>query len=168
VKLPIPRGRRAILALGVPLGLAAAGAFVFTTMSAAPKAPPVIPDPGQGQLGPMLVLDDKVINLTTATAGGYKYAKLGVTIEIRPSSASFYDLHGADRTKQETTELAKYTDQVPLLIDAVGMAVSSHDSASLTTADGRAKLKDELLVAAKKVLGDNVAIAVFFTNFVMQ
>ena len=168
MKLPIPKGRRAILALGIPLGLAAAGAFAFTTMSAGAKVVPPIPDPSPGQIGPMLVLDDKVINLTTATAGGYKYAKIGVTIEIRPSAASFYDLHGADRTKQETTELAKYTDQVPLLIDGVGMTVSSHDSATLTTSDGRAKLKDELLVAAKKVLGDNVVIAVFFTNFVMQ
>ena len=166
MRLPIPRGRRAILALGVPLGLAAAGAFVFTTVSAAPKAPAAIPDPGQ--LGPMLVLDDKVINLSTLVPGGYKYAKIGVTIELRPSAASFYDLHGADRTKQETTELAKYNDQIPLLIDAVGMTVSSHDSATLTTIDGRAKLKDELLAAAKKVLGDDVAVAVFFTNFVMQ
>jgi flagellar basal body-associated protein FliL len=168
VRLPIPRGRRAILALGVPLGLAAAGAFVFTTVSAAPKAPAAIPDPSPGQLGPMLVLDDKVINLSTLVPGGYKYAKIGVTIELRPSAASFYDLHGADRTKQETTELAKYNDQIPLLIDAVGMTVSSHDSATLTTIDGRAKLKDELLAAAKKVLGDDVAVAVFFTNFVMQ
>jgi len=120
VKLPIPKGRRAILAIGLPLGLAAAGGFLFMQMSAAPSAPLKIPDPTQGQLGPMLALDDKVINLTTTTPGGYKYAKVGVTIELRPTAASFYDLHGTDRTKQETVELAKHTEDLPLLIDAVG------------------------------------------------
>jgi flagellar basal body-associated protein FliL len=168
VKLPIPKGRRAILALGVPLGLAAAGALVFTQMSAVPSAPPAIPDPSPGQLGPMLALDDKVINLSSTTPGGYKYAKVGVTIELRPSAATFYALHGDARTKEETTELAEHTEQVPLLIDAVGGVVSAHDSSTLTSADGRSKLKAELLAAAKKVLGSDEVIDVFFTDFVMQ
>jgi flagellar basal body-associated protein FliL len=168
VKLPIPRGRRAILALGVPLGLAAAGALIFTQMSAGAAGPPAVPDPGQGQLGPMLALTDQVINLSSGNGGTYKYAKVGVTIELRPSAKSFYDLHGTDRTKQETTELATYTDQIPLLQDAVGSIVSAHDSTTLTSADGRAKLKVELLTAIKAVLGDNLVIAVFFTDFVMQ
>jgi len=168
VRLPIPRGRRAILALGVPLGLAAAGGFLFMQMSASPSAPPRIPDPSPGQLGPMLALDDKVINLSQATPGGYKYAKIGVTIELRPSVKSFYDLHGTERTKQETTELAKHTEDLPLLIDAVGGVVSAHDSSTLTTPDGRAALKAELLAAARKVLGTDEVIDVFFTDFVMQ
>jgi flagellar basal body-associated protein FliL len=152
----------------VPLGLAAAGALIFTQMSAGAGGPPAVPDPAQGQLGPMLALSDQVINLSSGNGGTYKYAKVGVTIELRPSAKSFYDLHGTDRTKQETTELATYTDQIPLLQDAVGSIVSAHDSTTLTSADGRAKLKTELLVAVKAVLGDNVVIAVFFTDFVMQ
>jgi flagellar basal body-associated protein FliL len=168
VKLPIPKGRRAILAIGLPLGLAAAGGFLFMQMSAAPKAPPKIPDPNAGQLGPMLALDSKVINLTTTTPGGYKYAKIGVSIELRPSAASFYEMHGTERTKQETVELAKHTEDVPVLVDAVGGVVSAHDSSTLTTPDGRAKLKAELLAAAKKILGPDEVIDVFFTDFVMQ
>jgi flagellar basal body-associated protein FliL len=168
VKLPIPKGRRAILAIGLPLGLAAAGGFLFMQMSAAPSVPLKIPDPTQGQLGPMLALDDKVINLTTTTPGGYKYAKVGVTIELRPTAASFYDLHGTDRTKEETLELAKHTEDLPLLIDAVGGVVSAHDSSTLTTPDGRATLKTELLAAARKILGSDEVIDVFFTDLVMQ
>ncbi len=168
MSLPIPHGRRAILALGVPLGLAAAGALVFTQLMAAPTAPPAIPDPSPGQLGPMLALEDKVINLSSSTPGGFKYAKIGVTIELRPSAASFYDLHGADRTKEETTQLDEHAEQVPLLIDAVGGVVSAHDSSELTTVDGRAKLKAELLAAMKKVLGPEEVLDVFFTDFVMQ
>jgi len=168
VRLPIPKGRRAILVLGVPVGLAAAGALIFTQMSAASKVPPPIPGPSQGQFGPMLALDDKVINLSTSTPGGYKYAKVGVTIELRPTTASFYGMHGTERTKEETTELAAYADAVPLLDDAIGATVSAHDSSTLTTADGRAKLKAELLAAIKKILGDGNVIDLLFTDFVMQ
>jgi flagellar basal body-associated protein FliL len=168
VKLPIPRGRRAILALGVPLGLAAAGALVFTQMSAGAVAPPPVPDPSAGQIGPVLALDDKVINLTNGNGGTYKYAKIGVSIELRPSTAGFYKLHGKERTTSETTELANYTDDVPLLVDAVGSIVSAHDSSTLTSADGRDKLKTELLAEFKKILGDSTVISVLFTDFVMQ
>ncbi len=168
MKLPIPRGRRAILALGVPLGLAAAGALVFTQVAGGSKAPPAIPNPAPGQLGPMLALDDQVINLAGTTPDSYKYAKVGVTIELRPTTASFYNMHGADRTKEETAELAAYTDDLPLLQDAVGSVVSAHDSSTLTTPDGRAQLKSQLLAAVKTVLGQDIVVAVFFTDFVMQ
>jgi flagellar basal body-associated protein FliL len=168
VKLPIPKGRRAILALGVPLGLAAAGALVFTQMSAGAGAPPKVLDPGQGQIGPILALDTRVVNLTATTTGEYKYAKIGVSIELRPAAASFYNLHGADRTKAEKTELDKYSETVPLLVDAIGQVVSAHDSATLTSADGRDKLKTELMGAFKKILGDETVLKVLFTDFVMQ
>lgn len=167
MKLPIPKGRRAILVLGLPLGLAAAGALVFTQMSAS-KAPAAVADPSQGQFGPMLALSDQVINLSQATPGGYKYAKIGVTIEVRPAAASFYELHGTERTKEETTELAAYADAVPLLQDAIGMTVASHDSSTLTTTAGRSALKAELLVSARKILGGTDVIDVFFTDLVMQ
>jgi len=137
-------------------------------MSAPKAGPPAVPDPGVGQIGPVLALDSKVINLTTLSAGGYKYAKIGVSIELRPKAAAFYELHGKERTTSETTELANYTDAVPLLVDAVGTVVSAHDSNTLTTADGRDKLKTELLAAFKKILGDSTVIRVLFTDFVMQ
>lgn len=168
MKLPIPKGRRAILVLGLPLGLAAAGGFAFMQMSASPKAPPAIPDPSPGQVGPMLALDDRVINLTTTSAGAFKYAKVGLTVELRPAAASFYELHGTERTKAEKTELDKHTEAVPLLLDALGSVVSAHDSSTLTTPDGRSKLKSELLVAMRKVLGEDEVLDIYFTDFVMQ
>jgi flagellar basal body-associated protein FliL len=167
VKLPIPKGKRAILILGIPLGLAAAGGFVFMQMSAA-KAPTTVPDPAADQHGAMLALNDTVINLSVDSAGSYKYAKIGVTIEMRPAAASFYSLHATERTKEETTELGAYTDAIPLLQDAVGTTVASHDSTTLTTAAGRSALKAELLVSARKILGDSNVIDVFFTDLVMQ
>ena len=168
MKLPIPKGRRAILALGVPLGLAAAGGFLFMQMSAPPKVTPKVPDPAVGQVGPILALDSRTINLPVGNAGGFKYAKVAISIELRPSVASFYDLHGTARTKQETTELDKYTDAVPLLLDALGSTVALQDSTTLTTADGRAKLKAALRTAFEKVLGADVVLDLYFTDFLMQ
>jgi flagellar basal body-associated protein FliL len=169
MSLPIPKGKRAILVLGLPLGLAAAGAFAFMQMSAAGSTPPpAVPDPGAGQVGPILALEDRVINLSTADVTSYKYAKIGVSIEVRPAAESFYELHGAERTKAEATELEKYQDQVPRLLDALGSVVSAHDSSTLTTPDGRAQLKEELLEAFRTILGTEDVIDVFFTNFVMQ
>lgn len=168
MKLPIPHGRRAILVLGVPLGLAAAGALAFTMMSGGAPTPPV-PDPAAGQHGPMLALENRVINLATGTTtGAFKYAKVAVTLELRPEAASFYGLSAEARAKQEKTETDKVAENVPLLLDALGTVVSSHDSASLTSPDGRAKLKVELLAAMRKVLGDREVIDVYFTDFVMQ
>jgi flagellar basal body-associated protein FliL len=167
VKLPIPKGKRAILILGIPLGLAAAGGFVFMQMSAA-KTPTSVSDPATGQHGPMLALADTVINLSVDAAGGYKYAKIGVTIEVRPDAASFYTLAADARAKEETKQLAKYTEDLPLLQDAVGSVVSSHDSSTLTTPAGRTQLKSELLAAVRKILGQDDVLNIYFTNLVMQ
>lgn len=165
MKLPIPRGRRGIIVLGIPLGLAAAGAFVFMQLTAA--APPPVPGPAAGQHGPMLALDDRVINLAP-TATGYKYAKVAVTVELRPSTAAFYALSGDARAKAETTELALHQEAVPLLLDALGQVVSAHDSSTLTSNQGRAELKTELLAAMRKVLGEREVLDVYLTDFVMQ
>jgi flagellar basal body-associated protein FliL len=168
VKLPIPRGRRAILVLGVPLGLAAAGAFVFVQMSSA-SVPVPVRDPGDGEHGPMIALESRVINLTTGTqVGAFKYAKIAVTVELRPADASFYALDSAARAKEEKKETDEVAKDVPLMLDAVGRVVSSHDSATLTTPEGRATLKSELLAEMKKILGDRKVIDVYLTDFVMQ
>ena len=57
---------------------------------------------------------------------------------------------------------------MPLLLDALGTVVSAHDSASLTTPDGRSQLKSELLAAMRKVLGEREVIDIYFTDLVMQ
>ena len=167
MRLPIPHGRRAILVLGVPLGLAAAGAFVFTTMMSGPSVTPAVPDPSPGHHGPMLALESRTINLTNTTGSGFKYLKIAVTIELRPENASFYGLPSTDRAKQEKVETDKVSDSVPALLNALGSVVSSHDSASLSGADNRAALKAELLAAIRKVLGDDKVIDIYFVDFVM-
>jgi flagellar basal body-associated protein FliL len=167
VRLPIPRGRRAILVLGVPLGLAAAGAFVFVQMSSA-SVPVPVRDPNQGEHGPMLALESRTVNLTNGTqAGAFKYAKISVTIELRPSSDSFYALTAEERAKEEKKETDEVTQDVPLILDALGRVVSAHDSTSLTSPGGRAALKAELLAEIRKVMGEDEVLDVYFTDLVL-
>jgi flagellar basal body-associated protein FliL len=45
--------------------------------------------------------------------------------------------------------------------------VSAHDSASLTTPDGRTALKAELLAEMRKILGDREVIDIYFTDLVL-
>lgn len=167
MKLPLPRGRRAILVLGLPVGLAAAAAFAFLTLSSSPATE--VPDPAEGQHGVMLALEDRVINLqTTTAASSYHYCKIGVTVELRPEAASFYATEGEARAKAEKEELASRGDEVPLLLDALGQVVSSHDATSLTAQDGRSKLKQEILEAMRTRVGEREVIDVYFTDLVMQ
>jgi flagellar basal body-associated protein FliL len=168
MRIGIPKGRKLLFVLPIPVALAGAGVFMFMQMSAAPSAPPAIPDPVAGQLGPMLALESRVVNLSPGQAVSYKYAKVAVTIELRPAAASFYEMHGTERTKEEKVELANYDEAIPLLFDALGSVVSSHTPDSLVTPEGRAALKAELLEAIRKVLGETEVIDIFLTDFVMQ
>lgn len=161
--MKLPGGRKAILLIGLPLGLAAAGAIAFSQMSA--KTPPV-PDPRDGQHGPMLALDERVINLQNG--GAYHYAKIGVTVELRPPTADFYTLEAEARATAEKTILAREQGAVPLLLDSLGTVVSSKNSNDLTAPDGRTTLKSQVLEAMRGVLGARAVLDVYFTDLVMQ
>lgn len=166
--MPKLKGRKSILMIGLPIGFALAGAIGFMAMSGGSSSapPPETPDPSPGQLGPMLVLEEKVINLQTG--GSYRYVKMGVTIEMRPEAKDFYALTGEGRTTAETEALKGATVQVPLLLDRLGQAVAAKTSDDLATPEGRAALKTELLTSFRDVLGEKVVLDVFFTDFVMQ
>jgi flagellar basal body-associated protein FliL len=161
----LPRGKQAVLLVGVPVGLAVAGVLVYTQLVAGSPAPEV-PDPGPGQHGPMLALEDRVVNLPVSSP--FRYVKIAVTIELRPDSAAFYGLTGDARASAEKELLKNEDPAVPLLQDAVGSVVVAQDGASLATTEGRARLKAELLAAARRILGERAVLNVYLTDLVMQ
>ena len=163
--MKLPGGKKALL-LGIPLGLALVGGLAFTQLSGASAGPPPVPDPIAGQHGVMLALDSKVINLQAG--GAYRYAKVAVTVELRPELASFYGLASTARATAEKDAIAKSSSVVPVLLDAVGTVVSAADPVALTTPEGRAKLKSDLLAALRAVLGEREVLEIYFTDFVMQ
>jgi len=129
-------GKKTIALLGVPLGLGVAAGLVFLfVLKPGASAAPVVPDPAPGQHGVMLPLEAKVVNL--APGGDYKYAKVGVTIELRPESADFYALAAEARTTAEAAIVKEYTDAMPLLQDAVGRVVGAKTSTQIAAPGGR-------------------------------
>lgn len=161
----LPAGRKALL-MGIPVGLAVAGGLAFMQLSGSGAPPPEVPDPVAGQHGVMLALEDRVVNLRTG--GPYRYAKVAITLELRPESAEFYTLDSKARAAAEALVVEGEKAAVPLLIDGVGSIVASADPAGLTTPEGRAALKSDLLTAVRAVLGEREVLDLYFTDFVMQ
>ena len=163
----LPGARKTMLLLGLPVGLAAGGALAYFQFMAPPAGPPPpVPDPAEGQHGTMVALEERVINLRPG--GAYRYAKVGVTIELRPETADFYALKGEARAHAEEEALATHEGAVPLLLDALGSVVSSKTSDELTKPEGRAHLKEELIEEMGHVVGEHELLDVYFTDLVMQ
>lgn len=156
---------RKILLLVLPLGLVGAGAAAFLLLSGGSKPVPV-PDPATGQHGPMLALDERVINLQGG--GPFRYAKVGVTVELRPASSDFYALAGEPRAAAEKLTTVEHEPEIPLILDALGRIVSARSATELVSVDGRAHLKDQLIEAIRGVLGEKEVLNVYFTDLVMQ
>ncbi len=163
--MKLPGGRRMAL-LGIMAGVAVSAGLLTLKMTSTEAAPVAVPNPGEGQHGAMLSLDDRVINLRTG--GAFKYAKVGLTVELRPESASFYGLVGKERTVAEKEILATESVIVPLLIDSLGTTVSAADPVALLTPEGRAALKVKLLSVFRAALGEEKILDIYFTDFVMQ
>jgi flagellar FliL protein len=159
-------GKKTIALLGVPLGLGAAAGLVYFFVLAGPSTPPEIPDPGTGQHGVMIALEERVVNLLEG--GDYRYAKIGVTVELRPESADFYTLAGEARTAAEHEAELEYAPATPLMLDAVGRVVGARTSDQLGTPDGREGLKEDLHAAMAEIFGEHEVLHVYFTDLVMQ
>ena len=59
-------------------------------------------------------------------------------------------------------------DKIPKLRDAIIILISSKDSESLSSPEGKFQLKDELLLRANQIIGKGVFKNLYFTEFIMQ
>jgi len=159
-------GKKTIALLGLPLGLGLAAGLVYVFVLSGPAAPPQVPDPAEGQHGVMVAMDERVVNLLKG--GDFRYAKVGVTVELRPEKADFYALKGEARVAAEKEATAQVASAMPLMLDAVGRTVGARTSSDLGTPEGREALKTELQRAMGSILGDHEVLAVYFTDLVMQ
>jgi flagellar basal body-associated protein FliL len=159
-------GKKTIALLGLPLGLGLAAGLVYVFVLAGPSAPTVVPDPAEGQHGVMVAMEERVVNLLKG--GDFRYAKVGVTVELRPEKADFYALAGEARVEAEKEATAHYASAMPLLLDAVGRTVGAKSSTDLGTPEGREDLRTDLEQAIGEVVGEHEVLAVYFTDLVMQ
>jgi flagellar basal body-associated protein FliL len=147
----VKAGKKTLLLVGITVGLGVAALLAVVLLVLKPFDPtPPVPNPAAGQHGVMLPLDTKVVNL--APGGDYKYAKVGVTLELRPDKADFYKLAAADREAAAGIVVKGMSDELPMLDDAVARVVSSKTSTDMLAESGREQLKQELLDAVRAVL----------------
>jgi flagellar FliL protein len=159
-------GKKTIALIGVPLGLGVAAGLVYFFVLAGPSKPPEIPNPEEGQHGVMVVLEDRVVNLLKG--GDFRYAKIGLTVELRPEKADFYALKGEPRVVAEKEIVKEYEAVMPLMYDAVGRTVGAKTSEELGTTAGRDALKAEVVTAMGEIFGASEVLDVYFTDLVMQ
>jgi flagellar FliL protein len=159
-------GKKTIALLGVPLGLGVAAGLVYFFVLAGPSVPPEIPDPGEGEHGPMVALEERVVNLLKG--GEFRYVKIGVTVEFRPETAEFYKLKGEPRVVAEQELEKEFESVMPLMHDAVGRTVGAKSANDLGTPEGREALKAEIHHAMGEIFGEHEVLNVYFTDLVMQ
>ncbi len=177
--------KKGAIIIGVVVGLAVAAAIaVVAVMVFRVLDKHQVPDPGEGQHGAMIALADQVVNLAPSKDGtGYRYCKIGVTLEVRPATPEFYKLEGEPRVAAEKEAEKVYESVLPLLADQVGKAVAAMDSATLGTPAGRAELQQTLQEGFREILGKTEAttnpsgnnedgvyrfLNLYFTTLVMQ
>ncbi|MCL5961053.1 MAG: flagellar basal body-associated FliL family protein [Chloroflexi bacterium] len=117
------------------------------------------PEPGM-----MYPMKERVINL--ADPGGFRYIKIQIVLE--------YDLPEArglagDAYKKHQDELIKsMASRSPILDDVVTTVLAGKTAASLASAEGKEKLREELKSKLGEVAKDPKLQNAYFTEFIIQ
>jgi len=139
--------------------------FMNSRSAQAEKAEPT-PVHVEGKLGPTLVLKDRVFNL--APAGGQKhFLKMQTTIEFETTDPAWFKLTGKELEHAleefEKDEIGALKDHIEDIITTV---VSGKKVEEISSAEGKAALREEILEAIHEEIHHPVAYRVFFTSFV--
>lgn len=119
--------------------------------------------PGEGV---MVNMSSKIINLVDPT--GRKYIRITVVVEFAPDDPAYDTM----TPEEKTTYLTQFTDQLnskmPIMDDSVVTLLSTKTYEDLYTADGKEKLRTEILDDLSKKLPDLHILSIYFTEFVVQ
>jgi len=132
------------------------GAWYFMKVKAAPdeKKDPAqqVPVPAlgqQAQIGPMVNIDEFIVNIISGDAA--HYVKASITVEL-------------------TNELVKteVEQRMPQVRDAILLLIGNKTYEELQDLQGKKQLKAELLEKINSFLQTGKVASVYFTNFVVQ
>lgn len=126
---------------------------------------PVEPEYKPGE-GVMLNMSTKIINLVDP--GGHKYIRVTVVVEFAPDNPDFLAMTEEEKTAYLTVFNAKLTGRMPIMDDTVITLLSTKTYEDLYTADGKEKLRQEILDQLTKKLPDLKILSIYFTEFVVQ
>ena len=146
---------------GAPSVESSAQTIVVVTATPAPIEPEYLP--GQGV---MLNMSTKIINLVDPS--GRKYIRLTVVVEFAPDNPEYNNLTAEEKATYLTEFNAKLNSRLPIMDDAVITLLSTKTYEDLYTADGKEKLRQEIMDILVKKLPDLKIISIYFTEFVVQ
>ena len=106
-------------------------------------------DPDPKVAGPVLDLDPFVLNL--ADRDQLRYLKVSIKLQL-------------DRPQEETD----FTDKLPAIRDALLVLLTSKESRSLRTIDGKMLVRDEIGGRVNTIMKKGKIQQVFFTEFIIQ
>lgn len=149
---PIPKRSRKKIVLWAVLGvfLIIFGGLAYLLLTDDPgEATPPQPAEAKAGAGPVMILEPFLINLSDQETR--RYLKVKVELEV-------------DQEKS-MKELEK---SIPRMRDALILLLGSKAYGELSTADGKRRLKEEILQRLAQVPGGKKIKNVFFTEFVAQ
>ncbi|MCX6064897.1 MAG: flagellar basal body-associated FliL family protein [Chloroflexi bacterium] len=141
--------------------VAAFGAVVAITPTPTPEPKHYLP--GEGI---MIDLSTKIINLVDP--GGRKYIRLTIVVEFAPDNPEYDTLPEEEKTAYLTEFEAKLNARLPIMDDTVITLLSTKTYEDLYTADGKEKLRQEIMDILSQKLPDLKILSIYFTEFVVQ
>jgi flagellar FliL protein len=128
-----------------------------------PTPEPHVYLPGEGV---MVDMSTKIINLVDPT--GRRYIRLTVVVEFAPDDDAFLEMPEEEKTAYLTEFKDKLSARLPIMDDTVITLLSTKTYEDLYTADGKEKLRAEIMNVLATKLPDLHIISIYFTEFVVQ
>lgn len=119
--------------------------------------------PGEGI---MVNMSTKIINLVDP--GGNKYIRLTVVVEFAPDDPEYESLPEEEKTAYLTALEEKLNSRLPIMDDTVITLLSTKSYEDLYTAEGKEKLRMEIMNTLSQKLPDLHILSIYFTEFVVQ
>ncbi len=119
--------------------------------------------PGEGV---MVDMSTKIINLIDPT--GRRYIRLTVVVEFAPDNPDYASLSDEEKQTYLTGFKDKLSSRLPIMDDTVITLLSTKTYDDLYTADGKEKLRAEIMNVLASKLPDLHIISIYFTEFVVQ
>ena len=119
--------------------------------------------PGEGII---VTTGTKIINM--AGTNGNKYIRVAISLEFAPHNAEYTKLAAEAKSEYLAEFNAEITAKQPIIDDTIITTISVKTFDSLYTADGKEKLRNELLEKFAERMHEEKVLAVYFTEFVIN
>mgnify|MGYP006277496403 CR=1 FL=1 len=152
-----------------PAGEHSEGGGSHTNGEVAPQ--PAVSEPQSGHTGGveqgiMFDTGTKIINL--AEPSGRRYIRVNIVLEIYPSNPDYVNLEHEAQNHYLEEFNQEIEDSLPIINDSLISELSSKTFEEVYTAEGKEKIREEIVTLLNEKLADHHIMNVYFTEFVVQ